>query len=315
MLIRMGKSDPTLYCCMGLLHGKVLAFAFALVVFHRFLIALSSSLSRSFWTEALPFSSQFHISCTRARSGLYRIIQVTNKVFKQSWPQDWSQRHTTGNWLPVELYTTNHHHPLAWQSSWFSVHLMICSPIHILPIWLWDTVGDHVKGLVKVKMNNTHCPYLSTGLVVSSQKVVRLVGYDLPLINLCWLLPASSLYLTWLKMASRRLCAITFLWTEIRPTGLQFLRSPFLPVLKMGVLCAIFQSLGISLDFYKMIGCILAVALTSSLSTLGHILLILWICTCPVVFSYWTTSSSTVGNVMLVPQPLPCLLSSGPLFH
>lgn len=55
---------------------------------------------------------------------------------------------------------------------------------------------------------------------MSSQKVVRLVGYELPLINLCWLFPASSLSLRWLKMASRRLCSITFLWTEIRLTGL-----------------------------------------------------------------------------------------------
>lgn len=137
MLIRMGKSAPTLYCCMGLLHGKALAFAFALVEFHRFLIALSSSLSRSFWIEALPSSSEFCISCTHARSALYCIIQVINKDVKQCWPQDWSQRHTTGNWLPVELHTTDHHHPLDWQSSRFSMHLVIHFPIHISPVWLW----------------------------------------------------------------------------------------------------------------------------------------------------------------------------------
>ena len=81
-------------------------------------------------------------------------------------------------------------------------------------------VGNCVKSLAKVQVNNFHCLSF-TKHVNLSQKAIRLVRQDLHFINLFWLG-----LITWLSprccmTALKVHCSITFPGTKVRLTGLK----------------------------------------------------------------------------------------------
>ncbi|KAK4825966.1 hypothetical protein QYF61_003535 [Mycteria americana] len=78
-----------------------------------------------------------------------------------------------------------------------------------------DVVGDQVKGLTEVQIDDIRCSSLSTDVVTPSQKAARLVRQDLPLVKLCWLSQITSLPSMCLSIASRRICAMIFPGTEV----------------------------------------------------------------------------------------------------
>lgn len=63
---------------------------------------------------------------------------------------------------------------------------------------------------------------LSTAAVTSSQKTIRLIRHNLPLVNLCWLF-AVTLYFIWMEKVYKRIWSIIFPGAEVRLTGMQFL--------------------------------------------------------------------------------------------
>jgi len=81
-------------------------------------------------------------------------------------------------------------------------------------------VGNSVKGLTKVQVDNTHSLPSSTRQVTWSYKQIRLVKQDLPFMNPCWLglipwlsypCPVSTLKMN---------CSIIFTGIKVRLTGL-----------------------------------------------------------------------------------------------
>lgn len=118
-----------------------------------------------------------------------------------------------------------------------------------LPKWipqLWDTT---TKALFKSRQMTSSAPSSSTEPIISSQNSVRLVKYNLPLLNLCWLLPVTFLPLTHLEMSSKRICDHPGnpSWSSWKsrwhwpPVALQYF---FLPFMTMGMTFAFFHSLG-----------------------------------------------------------------------
>lgn len=59
-----------------------------------------------------------------------------------------------------------------------------------------------------------------TELVVSPQKVVRLVRHNLHMVHPCWLFPVTFPSFVCLDMASRKTGSMIFLATEIKPIDL-----------------------------------------------------------------------------------------------
>ena len=57
---------------------------------------------------------------------------------------------------------------------------------------------------------------MSIQTVISSQKSVRLIRPDLPLLYSCWLFPRTFLSFRDLKTATRRIYSITFPGAEVR---------------------------------------------------------------------------------------------------
>lgn len=111
-----------------------------------------------------------------------------------------------------------------------------------------DTVAC-VEGLAKSRYTAATSITLSIDPVISSEKTIALVRNGLPLVNPRWLFAVTFSSFMCLDSASRRICYITFPWTQVRLTALQFPTSSF-HFLKMDVTFPIFQSSGISSDFH-----------------------------------------------------------------
>jgi len=81
-------------------------------------------------------------------------------------------------------------------------------------------VGNSVKGLTKVQVDNIHSLSPSTRLVTWSQKEIRLVKQDLPFMNPCWLGLIPWLCFTCLVSALRMIRSTVLPGTEVRLSGL-----------------------------------------------------------------------------------------------
>lgn len=75
--------------------------------------------------------------------------------------------------------------------------------------------------------------------------------FDLPLMKPCWPSPMASLFSMCLSTDSRKICFLIFSGTKVRLTGLQFLRSFFFPLFKMGVMFSLFHFVGTSPDWHN----------------------------------------------------------------
>lgn len=71
-------------------------------------------------------------------------------------------------------------------------------------------------------------------------EVIRLLRHDCPFVNPYLLFPVC------LERFSTFICSIIYPRTQVKSTGFQFPRSSFLPFMKIGVIFALSQSLGIS---------------------------------------------------------------------
>lgn len=70
-------------------------------------------------------------------------------------------------------------------------------------------MGDCIKEYSPTRIKAYSAPPSTTEQVISSQKAIRLLRHNLPLITLCWLFPITLLFLPCLEMACRRNPSIT----------------------------------------------------------------------------------------------------------
>ncbi|PKU44200.1 wd repeat-containing protein hypothetical protein [Limosa lapponica baueri] len=82
--------------------------------------------------------------------------EVINKDIKQDWPQNRALRDTTGDRLPTEFQPINHNSlGMAIQPVFYPVKsTLVYAMIHQL--LQENTVGDGVKGLTKVQVDNVY---------------------------------------------------------------------------------------------------------------------------------------------------------------
>ncbi|RMC15251.1 hypothetical protein DUI87_07438 [Hirundo rustica rustica] len=100
--------------------------------------------------------SQLSVICKFTNERLNTLIHVTNKNIEQSWPQHRPLRDTTGAWLSAGCSTAHHHSlGLAIQP--------VPNPARSAPVQATGcqliqecAVGDSVKGLAEVQIDNIH---------------------------------------------------------------------------------------------------------------------------------------------------------------
>lgn len=111
-----------------------------------------------------------------------------------------------------------------------------------------NVVWELVKSLTKVKIHDISCSSLIHQCSHSIVEGPGLVRRYLSLMKLCYLSLISSLSFICLDVASRRICCMISLGTEVRLSGRSFPGSFFLHFLKISVVFSFFESLEVSPD-------------------------------------------------------------------
>ena len=111
--------------------------------------------STAFWH--LSHSSQLYIISKHAEGGHYLLIKVIDEDVEQNQTQYQPLRNTAKYRPPSGLRTTNHHPLSSTSQPVFSSphHPLICSTLS-QPHYK-DVVGDSVKYLAEIKVDNIHC--------------------------------------------------------------------------------------------------------------------------------------------------------------
>lgn len=183
----------------------------------------------------------------------------------------------------VELVTTLWAQQLSQFSSHLSVHII---PIHQL--FNKDMMGNCIKSLTKIKVNNIHCLFHILQLSFFMPESMKIISHHSPFVYPCWLLPITFLYFMCLEMAFRIICSIIFPGVEMRLVSQEFPRLfplalfeehsgvYFLPVLwkfvtvitafqKLSVVYIIVHSVFISVsrDMFSLFPCIIIYFISS----------------------------------------------------
>ncbi|RMC05423.1 hypothetical protein DUI87_18615 [Hirundo rustica rustica] len=108
--------------------------------------------------QQIDTCSQLSVMCKFTNEGLNSLIHVINKNIEQNWPQHRPLRDTTGDWPPAGCSTV-HHHSLG------PAIQPVPNPVKSAPVQAMGchliqgcAVGDTVKGLAEVQIDNIHSP-------------------------------------------------------------------------------------------------------------------------------------------------------------
>ncbi|RMC03242.1 hypothetical protein DUI87_20436 [Hirundo rustica rustica] len=108
--------------------------------------------------QQIDTRSQLSVVCKFTNERFNTLIHAINKNIEQNWPQHRLLRDTTGNWLPAGCSTIHHHslgsaiQPVPNPAKSAPVQAMGCQ------LMQEHAVGDSVKGLAEVQIDNIHSP-------------------------------------------------------------------------------------------------------------------------------------------------------------
>ncbi|RMC03520.1 hypothetical protein DUI87_20719 [Hirundo rustica rustica] len=142
----------------GVIVAKIQDLALVLIKhhlngFHLSIQSFQVSLQSPPSFQQINTRSQLTVICK------FTLIRVINKNIEQNWPQHRPLRDTTGYWLPAGCSTTHHHSlGLAIQP--------VPNPVKSAPVQATScqliqecAVGDCVKSLVEIQIDNIHSPF------------------------------------------------------------------------------------------------------------------------------------------------------------
>ncbi|RMC09604.1 hypothetical protein DUI87_13390 [Hirundo rustica rustica] len=108
--------------------------------------------------QQIDTHSQLSVICKFTNERLHAFIHIINKNIEQNWPQHRPLRDTTGDWPPAGCSTIHQYslgpaiQPVPNPAKSAPVQAMGCQLIQEY------AVGDSVKGLAEIQIDNMHCP-------------------------------------------------------------------------------------------------------------------------------------------------------------
>ncbi|RMC18375.1 hypothetical protein DUI87_04261 [Hirundo rustica rustica] len=124
--------------------------------------------------QQIDIRSQLSVICKFTNERLHAFIHVINKNIEQNWPQHRPLRDTMGAWLPAGCSTV--HHRSLGPAIQPVPNPVKSAPVQAMGCQLFQecAVGDSVKSLAEVQIDNTHslpCIHQAGHLVIKGDQV------------------------------------------------------------------------------------------------------------------------------------------------